>query len=253
MNAYFWHWARGEQNGTEIGYAERVVIRIARWFFVILFFATSYPCWAEGCGDGDLLVAARFGDLTSSEIMQIQSIVDQLGRDLFVVGSAAQGKRRNKGTDFPLGKGKNQRSDIDYVVPIQNERERQRALQFIEENAAILRQLPDIDQRVGVLSPDMNRTRIWFRPHLPPWKLYEGAPAPKVMHWPADPSEIQGMEDRMAELNASLRLIDAELEDPGLSGERSTSRATRRRLFVKSELILELGRLETELRWVKNR
>jgi hypothetical protein len=38
------------------------------------------------------------GDLTTSEIEAIQEVVDQAGRPLEVVGSAAQGARRGVGT-----------------------------------------------------------------------------------------------------------------------------------------------------------
>jgi hypothetical protein len=45
-----------------------------------------------------------YGDLTSDEVRQIQSVVNEAGRPLEVVGSAAKGSRAA-------------RSDIDYVVP----------------------------------------------------------------------------------------------------------------------------------------
>ena len=35
---------------------------------------------------------------------------------LHVVGSAARGERRNVGTDLPIGKGENTRSDIDVLI-----------------------------------------------------------------------------------------------------------------------------------------
>jgi hypothetical protein len=48
--------------------------------------------------------ASGLGDLTVSEVRQIQSVVNQAGRPLEVVGSAARGAR-------------NAASDIDYIVP----------------------------------------------------------------------------------------------------------------------------------------
>lgn len=45
------------------------------------------------------------GDLTRKEISQIQSVVNEAGRPLEVVGSAAKGTRRGVGTELPLGKG----------------------------------------------------------------------------------------------------------------------------------------------------
>jgi hypothetical protein len=61
--------------------------------------------------------AAPLGDLSSTEINQIQNVVNKAGRPLEVVGSAAKGARRNPGTDLPVGKGPGTQSDIDYLVP----------------------------------------------------------------------------------------------------------------------------------------
>lgn len=64
--------------------------------------------------------ASRAGNpgsgLTFAEVRQIQSIVNQAGRPLDVVGSAATGTRRGVGTNLPIGKGPGTRSDIDYVT-----------------------------------------------------------------------------------------------------------------------------------------
>ena len=57
------------------------------------------------------------GDLTLPEVQQIQAVVDEAGRPLEVVGSAARGERRGIGTDLPIGKGDEGRSDIDYLIP----------------------------------------------------------------------------------------------------------------------------------------
>jgi hypothetical protein len=67
------------------------------------------------------------GDLTRGEVNQIQNVVDQAGRPLYVVGSAARGAR---------GPG----SDIDYVTSPGN-------LQYIQP---FQNQLPGIDPKTGV-------------------------------------------------------------------------------------------------------
>jgi len=53
------------------------------------------------------------GDLTLDEARRIQAVVDEAGEPLWVVGSAAEGARRNVGTDLPIGKGPGTQSDID--------------------------------------------------------------------------------------------------------------------------------------------
>ncbi len=53
-------------------------------------------------------------DLTPEEAKQVQAVVEEAGEPLWVVGSAAEGTRRNVGTDLPIGKGPGTRSDIDY-------------------------------------------------------------------------------------------------------------------------------------------
>ena len=60
--------------------------------------------------------ADKVGDLTRAENKQIQAVVNQAGRPLDVVGSAASGTRRGVGTDLPIGKGPGTRSDIDYTT-----------------------------------------------------------------------------------------------------------------------------------------
>jgi hypothetical protein len=72
-------------------------------------------------GEGRWLVhnmcGGRLGDLTPDEISQIQQVVDEAQRPLEIVGSTAKGTRRNPGSNLPIGKGANTRSDIDYLVP----------------------------------------------------------------------------------------------------------------------------------------
>jgi len=70
----------------------------------------------KGCSK----VGKKLGDLTIEEINQIQHIVDKVGKDIHIVGSAAKGTQRNIGTDYPIGKkiegGPQTKSDIDYVM-----------------------------------------------------------------------------------------------------------------------------------------
>lgn len=85
---------------------------------------------------------AVLGDLRPSEIARIQAAADQLGADLYVVGSAAKGARRNIDTDLPFanfgGAKTGTRSDIDYVVRTD-----------LDDVANGL-DLPDIDPNFGV-------------------------------------------------------------------------------------------------------
>jgi hypothetical protein len=60
---------------------------------------------------------SKLGDLTPEETNQIQTTVDKAGRPIDVGGSAANGTRRNVGTDLPIGKGEGTKSDIDYFAP----------------------------------------------------------------------------------------------------------------------------------------
>ena len=60
---------------------------------------------------------AALGDLTAAEVREIQAVADEAGRPMEVVGSAASGTRRGVGTDLPIGKGPDTRSDIDFLVP----------------------------------------------------------------------------------------------------------------------------------------
>jgi RHS repeat-associated protein len=57
------------------------------------------------------------GTLTSAERAEIQAIADRFGAQIDVVGSRAAGQGRNiENLDFPVGKGPNTRSDIDFIV-----------------------------------------------------------------------------------------------------------------------------------------
>jgi hypothetical protein len=69
-----------------------------------------------------------YGDLTPDEIGQIQSVVNEAGRPLEVVGSAARGARAPK-------------SDIDYVIPPSS----MRHFEGVQEK------LPGIDPKHGII------------------------------------------------------------------------------------------------------
>jgi RHS repeat-associated protein len=68
-------------------------------------------------GKSGAAAATGLGDLTAQEVAQIQKVVDESGRPIEVVGSAAKGTRRGVGSDLPMGKGPGTQSDIDYIAP----------------------------------------------------------------------------------------------------------------------------------------
>jgi hypothetical protein len=102
-----------------------------------------------------------FGDLTIAEVRQIQSVVNQAGRPLEVVGSAARGTRRGIGTDLPIGKGPGTRSDIDFLaVPSSNPYFR-----------GLESQLPSLDPLTGIIPGAGNKfigPVIRFEPGVSP-------------------------------------------------------------------------------------
>jgi RHS repeat-associated protein len=81
------------------------------------------------------------GDLTKSEVKAIQSVVNEAGRPLEVVGSAAKGTRRGVGTDNPVGKGPGTKSDIDYIAPPSS------LPSFLDFQG----KLPSIDPKTGIV------------------------------------------------------------------------------------------------------
>jgi hypothetical protein len=125
---------------------------------------------------------ADFHDLSNEEIAMIQNAVDTLGHEVFVVGSAAKGVRRNKGSQAPLGKGENSRSDIDYMLPTLTTEEEQRAREFLRNvDPAVFSLFPDMDKKHGfILSPPITTTlRLMFSPKRPPIYLERGSPNPR--------------------------------------------------------------------------
>ena len=104
------------------------------------------------------------GDLTDEEVRQIQDVVDEAGRPLEVVGSAARGERKGVGLDVPIAKGV--KSDIDYAIPPAS------YSYFAGVNAAD--RLPGVDPDDGLLmgihSP-YDGPSIRFEPgQLPEWR-----------------------------------------------------------------------------------
>ena len=99
---------------------------------------------------GESAVAGKLtGDLTRAEVKQIQGVVNEAGRPLEVVGSAAAGTRRGVGSDLPIGKGPGTRSDIDYVV----------APSSAKHFEGLQGKLPGIDPKTGVI-PGLGNTNI---------------------------------------------------------------------------------------------
>ena len=101
------------------------------------------------------------GDLTAEEIIQIQRVVDQAGRSLEVVGSAAQGTRRGVGTNLPTSKGPGTRSDIDYLVPPSSQ----------GYYSGLENSLPSIDPKLPLIPGTHNPyigPAIRFEPGVPP-------------------------------------------------------------------------------------
>jgi hypothetical protein len=115
-------------------------------------------------GATGVAAVAKLGDLRPSEIAQIQAAVEELGTDLYVVGSAAKGMRRNVDTDLPLaqfgGSKAGTRSDIDYAV------------KSGFDDAATALDLPDMDPSWGVRGVDFltldNSPAIRFSPGREP-------------------------------------------------------------------------------------
>ena len=112
---------------------------------------------AEGLPSG-------LGDLTNAEVKQIQNVVDEAGRPLDVVGSAAKGERRGVGTDLPIGKGPGTRSDIDYTASHSN-------IDFFEK-PGLHQKLLSIDQKGiigGGYNPFIGQAGIRFEPGVKPF------------------------------------------------------------------------------------
>jgi RHS repeat-associated protein len=118
-------------------------------------------------GLGDLTnggSASGLGDLTNHEVNSIQKTVDDAGRPVEVVGSAAKGTRRGVGTDLPIGKGPGTRSDIDYISHPTH-------LPYLMD---FQHGLPGIDPQTGIVPGVSN-------PYLGPSIRFEPGAAPQTI------------------------------------------------------------------------
>jgi hypothetical protein len=121
----------------------------------------------DGSG-GVFTSASGLGDLSWDEVQQIQRVVDQAGRPLVVVRSAAKGERRGVGTDLPIGKGTGTKSDIDYLVP-------PGSLPYYD---GLEGQFPSIDPKHGIIPGVHNPfigPAIRFEPETVPYPIPETA------------------------------------------------------------------------------
>ena len=98
--------------------------------------------------------AKNTGDLTKAEIKQIQNVVNEAGRPLEVVGSAAKGTRRGVGSDLPVGKGDGTKSDIDVLIPPSSK----------DHFKGLTDKLPDADVNIGTANPHIGPS-IRFEPN----------------------------------------------------------------------------------------
>ncbi len=90
---------------------------------------------------GSPLATKNTGDLTKAEIKQIQGVVNEAGRPLEVVGSAAKGTRRGVGSNLPIGKGPGTRSDTDFTTAGAN----------IDNFKGLESKLPNADPKTPIL------------------------------------------------------------------------------------------------------
>lgn len=121
-------------------------------------------------------------DLTNDEINEIQLIANEIGRPIVVVGSAASGTRRNRGTDLPVGKGFGTKSDIDYVLPGRSQdflEDWRWAAKAMEEGA--LGSLPSMGWNGIFITNEINENgfRVWFAPNRSPIFLNPGMANPQ--------------------------------------------------------------------------
>jgi len=100
------------------------------------------------------------GDLRNGEVDQIQGVVDEAGRPLDVVGSAARGERRGVGSDAPIGKGPGTRSDTDFTTAPSN----------MGNFEGLEGGLPNADPQTPILNgtPETGNPSIRFEPNVPP-------------------------------------------------------------------------------------
>lgn len=120
-----------------------------------------------------------YGDLEDHEITRIQQVVDKYDRQILVVGSTMGSRRRNRGADAVIGKGENEKSDIDYMVlppegfsitAIHDGWEGE-ALELLNKMGA---ELPDIDLDLPIITsvPNLKDPAIIFRPKQNPLVMF---------------------------------------------------------------------------------
>ncbi|HLK14710.1 MAG TPA: RHS repeat-associated core domain-containing protein, partial [Fimbriimonadaceae bacterium] len=119
---------------------------------------TTTAALTTGLSDSAIVgrTTSGFGDLSAAEIEQIQAAVDEAGRPLEVVGSAARGERTAA-------------SDIDYVVPPSS-------LPYYE---GLQGRLPSMDPTHGIIPGVANRflgPAIRFEPGAAPIFIPKAAP-----------------------------------------------------------------------------
>jgi hypothetical protein len=82
---------------------------------------------AAGPGEGSIVLVGTSvdvpgpGTVTAQELSELQSIADEFGVSLAIVGSRADGRGRNIDTGLPHGKGPGTRSDIDVLIEGQHD------------------------------------------------------------------------------------------------------------------------------------
>jgi hypothetical protein len=111
---------------------------------------------------GSQPAAEMLGDLTAAEVKAIQDVVDNAGRPLEVVGSAATATRRGVASGLPIGKGPGTASDIDYLAPPSSH----------PYFKGLECSLPSIDPETGIV-PGLHNPHIGpairFEPGVPPF------------------------------------------------------------------------------------
>ena len=126
-------------------------------------FGIPGPPVGRALGKVEQVGKSGLGDLTKAEVKQIQKQVDEAGRPLDVVGSAARGDRRNPGSNLPFGKGGGTKSDIDFLTHPQN-------LPAFKGKQG---KLPEIDPKTGIIPGAHN-------PFQGPGIRFEPGVAPKL-------------------------------------------------------------------------
>jgi hypothetical protein len=94
-------------------------------------------------------------------VKDIQKVVDESGRPIDVVGSAAKGAGRSPAENLPYGKGPRTKSDIDYVTTPSS----------LEYYKGMDGRLPGLDPKTGIVPGTRNPyigPSLRFEPGSPP-------------------------------------------------------------------------------------